>query len=93
MSSNTEAERAPIDPEKGGLDNVLLRISLGHNTQKVAAVETTALSQKKDAEKGSERRGSVARKEAGTSRPPAKPRRKVPRWVQFRVWFNTYRCV
>ena len=88
MSSHTAAELPPVDPEKGGLDHFLWRISLDRRAHKLAAVKAAAFSPTKDSEKG-----PAAGKGAAPSKPPAKPKKKIPKWVQFRVWFNTYRWV
>jgi hypothetical protein len=93
MSSDIKVELAPIDPERGNLDPLPLRISVDHRDQRVAVVDTSALQQKKNTEKEAEKKEVDGAKEAPkpVSKPPAKPKPKVSNWLQFRVWFNTYR--
>jgi hypothetical protein len=94
MSSDLKAELAPIDPERGNLEPLPLRISVDQRDQRVAVVDASTLQQKKDTEKESEKKETdVAKKEAPkpASKPPAKPKPKVSNWILFNVWFNTYR--
>ncbi len=93
MSTDIKVELAPIDPERGNLDPLPLRISVDHRDQRVAVVDTSALQQKKNTEKDAEKKEVDGAKEAPkpASKPPPKPKPKVSNWIQFKVWFNTYR--
>ncbi|KAF8633735.1 hypothetical protein AX17_004391 [Amanita inopinata Kibby_2008] len=95
MSSDHKAELlSPVDPERGNLDPLPLRISTDHRDQRVAVIEAPPLSEKKDTEKESEKKDSDSpKKEVAkpASKPPAKPKRKVSNWILFKLWFNTYR--
>lgn len=94
MSSNFKAEIAPIDPEKGNLDPLPLRISVDHRAHRVSIVDVAALSPNRNAEKDSEKKDLAPTKTEAAkpaSKPPPKPKKKVSKWVMFRVWFNTYR--
>lgn len=93
MSSDLKAELAPIEPERGNLDPLSLRISVVQRDQRVAVVDTTAVQQKKDTEKESEKKEADGAKEVPkpASKPPAKPKPKISNWILFNVWFNTYR--
>ena len=76
------------DPEKGGLDNVL---KMPDNNRLDTAI---SLNSDKEKEKGSVVTTTV--KEVVASPPPAKsapakPKRKVSKWLRFRLWFNMYR--
>ncbi|PFH52373.1 hypothetical protein AMATHDRAFT_139898 [Amanita thiersii Skay4041] len=99
MSSEVKAELlAPIDPERGNLEPLPLRISTDQRDQKVAVVgtPTPTLSEKKEPEKkDGENKESNPPKEKEVAKPPAKPpakpKRKVSKWILFQLWFNTYR--
>ncbi|KAK2460547.1 hypothetical protein APHAL10511_007017 [Amanita phalloides] len=93
MSSDIKAELAPIDPERGNLDPLPLRISVDNRDQRIAVVDASAMMQTRNAEKEPEKKPMEGAKDAPkpASKPPAKPKKKYSKWVIFNVWFNTYR--
>lgn len=75
-----------LDPEKGGLDNVL---KMPDNNRL-----DTAISLDSDKEKKGDAVTTVKEVVATpppAKSPPAKPKRKVSKWIRFRLWFNMYR--
>lgn len=71
----------PLDPEKGGLE------STQEFVLPPVKVNETAIPEVKS--------NGVISKEVAVAPPPAKsppkPKRKVSRWILWKLWFNTYR--
>jgi len=78
--------QATVDPEKGLLDS--LTVQLPYNGDVKAQLPTLDISPAFPVTK--EKDPAVTTK---PSKPPPKPKKKVPLWIQWTLWFNTYRYV
>lgn len=90
------APLAPLDPEKGTLDPLALRVQTDNKDEKAIVVADTKEGALVLADKEKAAAKSLATKQPAPPRPkgPAtKPKKKASRWIRTILWFNTYRCV
>ena len=88
MSDELKGHSQPsVDPEKGLLDS--LTVQLPYNAD-VKAPLSTPESKEKDTAVTTTTEVVVAAK---PSKAPPKPKKKVPLWIVWTLWFNTYRYI
>lgn len=83
--------QAPLDPEKGLLDSQVV----SYNGDAKAALSTVdpafPLSKEKDSAVTTTTKEVIPATKP--SKPPPKPKKKVPLWIVWTLWFNTYRYI
>lgn len=85
--------QTPMDPEKGTLDPLPVS-TLTYNQDVKTPFSTLDVSPALLASKEKDSTVTTTTKEvvvAAKPKPAAKPKRKVSKWVLWRLWFNTYR--
>ncbi|TFK72520.1 hypothetical protein BDN72DRAFT_836089, partial [Pluteus cervinus] len=88
------APLAPLDPEKGTLDPLALRVQTDNKDEKAIVVADTKEGALVLADKEKAAAKSLATKQPAPPRPrgPAtKPKKKASIWIRTILWFNTYR--
>ncbi len=78
-------QQTPMDPEKGTLDPVP---QLSYNPDVKATIEVFPNSKEKDSGVVTTTKEVVV---AAKPKPAPKPRKKVSKWILWKIWFNTYR--
>jgi hypothetical protein len=79
--------QAPLDPEKGTLET--LPPTLVYNQDVKTALDVFPASKEKDSAVTTTTKEVVV----AAKKPAPKPKKKVSKWVLWRIWFNTYRYV
>jgi hypothetical protein len=91
MSDELKHSQPAVDPEKGLLDSLPV-----HNGDVKAPLPNLDISpplpvsKEKDTAVATTKEVVVA---TTPSKPPPKPKKKVPLWIVWTLWFNTYRYI
>jgi len=88
MSDQLNGNPLPLDPEKGTLDPTPVQLSYNDTKKPVDVVDLLPSSKEKDSAVTTHTKEVVV---AAKPKPAGKPKRKVSKWVLWRLWFNTYR--
>jgi hypothetical protein len=86
MSNELKGPSQTIDPEKGLLDSQALPYN---GDVKAPLSPAIPLTKEKDLAVTTTTKEVAAR----PSKPPSKPKKKVPLWIIWTLWFNTYRYI